>query len=396
MKRPMNALTRTCLILLAAACGNVEPPRQPDTTPGGGAPVAAVTSVTDSSAGYPVMVVGGEAKAATAEIQTTIRSDWTEVRSLLVDPAGGAWVLDHGARVVARFDDTGARVATLGRSGTGPGTYVDPYSLAWTNGDIMIYDPGASRVGRWRADGLWVGSWNAVAITGGANARFFSSGSAGSAWLFQFSFLPSGQPAPAFARYPLTPRGDVRWIPPTVRGTIDGVVICQAGTEMRTFPTPFTQGEVWHPTMNGQLYYLRGVDYRIATIDSAGDTLSAVHRRVPQAAISDAEWETATADLSAYRASNPAAQCDGGFMRPSGKAVVRALTLDDRGRLWVERVIADGAVWEVWEADRLIASVPGIMRDPAVPVDIRGNRMAVLHRAADGAAEVRVYRISGI
>lgn len=392
----MNSLTRTSIVLIAAACGNAEPPRQLDTTTSGDAAVATLTSLTDSSAGYPVKIVSGEAKAGTAEIQTTIRGDWSEVRSLLVDPAGGVWVLDNGAKVVARYDDAGARVATLGRSGTGPGTFVDPYSLAWANGHIMVYDPGASRVGRWLADGGWVGSWNAVPITGGANARFFASGSAGSAWLFQFSFLPSGQPAPAFARYPLTPRGDVRWIPPTVRGTIDGVVICQGGPELRTFPTPFAQGELWHPTMNGQLYYLQGVDYRIATIDSAGDTLSAVHRRVPQAPISDAEWQAASGELSAYGAANPSARCDGGFMRPAGKAVVRALTLDDRGRLWVERLVPDGAVWEVWEADQLIASVPGIVRDPAVPIDIRGNRLAVFGRGADGVAEVRVYRVGGI
>lgn len=394
--RPMNAITRTCWILLAAACGQAEPARQAEAGVSPGTSTGALTSRTDSTAGYPVTVVSGEPPQGAAELQSTIRGDLRAVRSVLVDPAGGVWVLDHGAKVVARYDDTGARVATLGRSGIGAGTYTDPYSLAWANGDIMIYDPGASRVGRWRTDGGWVGSWNAVPITGGANARFFASGSSGSAWLFQFSFLPSGQPAPAFARYPLTPTGDVRWIPPTERGAIEGIVICQDGANLRTFPTPFSQGEVWHPSMDGQLHYLRGVDYRIATIDSAGDTLSAVHRLVPQATISDAEWQAASGELTAYRAANPAARCDGGFMRPTGKAVVRALTLDDHGRLWVERIIADGALWEVWEGARLVGAIPGIQRDPSVSVDIRGDRMAVLGRGADGASEVRVYRISGI
>ena len=83
-----------------------------------------------------------------------------------------------------------------------------------------------------------------------------------------------------------------------------------------------------------------------------------------------------------------------GFTRPRAKAVVRAITFDDRGRLWVERVLTDGFLWEVWEGDALVGAIPGVARDPVVPVDIRGDRIAVATRGADGQAAVRVYRFT--
>ena len=321
----------------------------------------------DSSPGYPVTTTTGEPPAGSIDSAMTVGAGFDEVRSVLIDPAGGVWVLDRGARRIAHYDHRGTETATVGKVGTGDGGFADPYSLAWGGGDLMVYDPGNSRVGRWAPSGEWRGAWRAVPITGGTNARFFPSGSSSSAWLFQFSFLSNGQPAPGFARFPLTPRGDVRWVPPTERRAVQGMVICRTGGAPRTFATPFTHGELWQPSIDGHLLYVHGSEYAIATVDSVGDTLRVVRRTLPVLAISDSEWVAASAELERYRTANPGS-CDGGFMRPGARPAVRAITLDDRGRTWVERARVGGFGWEVWRRGPTSAVLGGIDRDPAVPI----------------------------
>ena len=362
-----------------------------DAGPVANRPNGPLSTTVDSSGRYAVVTVSGEPTLGTIDSVTVVRDAFGGVRSVLLDPAGGVWALDERARRVAHYDDTGQRRAVLGKQGSGDGEYATPYSIAWGGGDIMVFDPGNSRVGRWQPDGTWRGAWKAVPITGGSNARFFPSGSSASAWLFQFSFLRTGQPAPAFARFPLTPMGDVRWVPPTVRGGLDNVVICTVGQVQRTFATPFTLGETWQPALGSNLLYVHGVDYAIATVDSAGDTLRVFRRDVAQAPITDAEWAVSGAPLDSFRTANPGS-CNGSFTRPRAKAVVRALTLDDRGHVWVERVTGSGFIWEVWEGDRLIGAVPGIDRDADVPIDIRGDRVAFVVREPGGEQVVKVYR----
>ncbi len=378
------------VVVLSAACNDGAAPRRgsADTTS-----AIALSTRVDSAGRYPSTVVSGEPPVGAIDSVFAVRDRFVSLRTVLLDPAGGVWTLDEGARQVVRYTDDGERATAISSTGSGDGQFATPYSMAWGGGDLMIFDPGNSRVGRWKPDGTWAGSWRAVPITGGANARFFPTGSSSSAWLFQFSFLSTGQPAPGFARYPLTPRGDVRWIPPTVRGSIPNIVQCVVGSGQRTFQAPFTLGETWLPALGRDLLYVQGVDYLIATVDSAGDTLQTVRRDVAQAAVTDAEWNVASAELEQFRAANPGS-CNGTFTRPAAKAAVRAMTFDDRGRLWVERVVADGFLWEIWEGDALVGAIPGIARDPAVPVDIRGDRIAVAASGADGQVEVRVYRFT--
>lgn len=381
-------MTRALVVLLLLAVACTDRP-EPD---GGAADVADGVTTRQMQVGdHLEAIVSGDPEPGVLDSMVVIRDQFGGVRSLLLDPAGGVWVLDREAKRVAHYGDDGIMRGTIGSVGKGDAQVSDPHSLAWGAGDLMIYDPGNSRVGRFSPGGAWVGSWPVVPITGGANARFFASGTSASAWLFQFSFLSSGEAAPGFARFPLTPRGDVRWVPPTRSGPLPNTVLCSAGDSQSSFPTPFTSGELWQPSPDGHLYHVQGVDYLVSTVDSAGGVLRSIRREVPGVPITDAEWAEGLVPLERFRAAHPGS-CNGTFNRPTAKAAIRALTIDDRSRLWVERLTDSGPLWEVWEGDRLIGAIPGVDRVASVPVDIRGDRFAVLATGVDGAPEVRVYR----
>ncbi len=382
----MNRFLAVLLIPLAAGCADRPAPE-------GGAPggVPGVTMRQTEGGDHPEVIVSGDPAPGVLDSVVVMRGQFRGVRSILLDPAGGVWVLDREAKRVVHFSDDGTVGASIGSIGKGDGQFTDPYSLAWGAGDLMVYDPGNSRVGRFHPGGAWVGSWPVVPITGGPNARFFASGTSASAWLFQFSFLSNGEAAPGFARFPLTPRGDVRWVPPTRSGPLPNIVLCTAGDSQSSFSTPYTAGELWQPSPDGQLYHVEGVDYLVSTVDSAGTVLRSFRRDVAGVPITDAEWAEGLAPLERFRTAHPGS-CNGAFTRPATKSAIRVLTLDDRSRLWVERMTDSGPVWEVWEGDRLIGAVPGIDRIAAVQVDIRGDRFAVLAMGDNGAPEVRVYR----
>lgn len=383
----MNRFLAVLLVPLVLACRDRSPVPQ-------GAAADAVPGVTvrhGEGTPHPEVIVVGDPVPGTLDSLLVVRDSFRSVRSVLLDPAGGVWVLDRDARRVVRYGDDGERVGTVGAPGKADGQYADPYSLAWGAGDLMVYDPGNSRVGRFHPDGAWVGSWPIVPITGGANARFFASGASTSAWLFQFSFLSNGEAAPGFARFPLTPRGDVRWVPPTRSGPLANIVLCTVGDSQARFSTPFTLGELWQPSPDGHLYHVEGVDYVVSTVDSAGQVLRAIRREVPGVPIDDAEWAEGLAPLERFRTTNPGS-CGGTFTRPASKSAIRTLTLDDRSRLWVERLTASGPLWEVWEGERLVGAIPGFDRIPGVQIDIRGDRLAAVTAGIDGRPEVRVYR----
>ncbi len=382
-------MKRFLIVLLlpwAAACTDRPVPQRgaPEGVPG-------VTIRQAAGGEHPEVIVSGDPEPGMLDSMVVVRDQFRGVRSVLLDPAGGVWVLDRDAKRVVHYGDDGAMRGTVGSIGKGNGEFTDPHSVAWGAGDLMIYDPGNSRVGRFHPDGASVGSWPVVPITGGPNARFFASGTSASAWLFQFSFLSSGEAAPGFARFPLTPRGDVRWVPPTRSGSLPNIVLCTVGDSQSSFSTPFTTGELWQPSPDGHLFHVEGVDYVVSTVDSAGTVLRSIRRAVAGVPISDADWAEGLAPLEQFRTAHPGS-CNGAFTRPATKSAIRALTLDDRSRLWVERLTDSGPLWEVWEGERLVGAIPGVDRVAAVPVDIRGDRFAVLASGADGAPEVRVYR----
>jgi hypothetical protein len=352
------------------------------------------TSV-DTKGKYPVVRVAGEPVPWRLDSVAALRKPdgtaFSNVRSLLLDPRGGAWVVDNGEKLIHHFDELGQHVGIIGRTGSGPMEFNDPYSLAWTDDDLLLYDPGNSRIVRWTRSGRWVTQWTTMRMTGPA-IRFYASGP-GSAWLLQLGRRAGGKFAPEFVRFPPHGRGDTI-SQPERPGPAPGSVTCRTPDGgIKYFVSPFMPPHANNPTPDGQFIALDGSAYRLLFIRDGGDTVRAVERAVPRAPISNAEWIDETAEYRDFRRQVPQASCQGEQIRPASKPAADAIALDDRGRVWVERTGTDGVRWEVWEGERLIASVRGPKRDADFPVDIRGDRMAVVRSTDDGGQVVVVYRI---
>ena len=54
------------------------------------------------------------------------------------------------------FDAAGDYIRTLGRSGQGPGEYLQPFAVEWTGDVLVVFDPGQSRLTRWSAAGEFI------------------------------------------------------------------------------------------------------------------------------------------------------------------------------------------------------------------------------------------------
>ena len=136
-------------------------------------------------------------------------------------------------------------------------------------------------------------------------------------------------------------------------------------------------------------------DYRIAVLDSSGDTVRVVGRDRPQVSIREQEWQEAQREYLKFRETWPDAECTSKTMeRPDRKSSFRNLMLDTSGRLWVEAYTPTGTVWDVFDARGFLrGSVPGFSYLEGVPISIRGNLVAWVDADSLGVERVTVARV---
>ncbi len=374
-----------------------------------------VSASVDTRGPFPVVRVTGEPPRWRIDSLATLSDSGVGFRRLnavLIDPRGGVLLADPSAPAIYRFDDTGALKGILGRKGSGPKEYLAPYAIGWAGDDLMVYDAGNSRVMRWSRAGEWLEQWTSRSVTG-TDVAMFSAGPS-HVWLRSVASktpTPGGGRAAgssvesAFIRYPLTGAGDTVRLPnrtPFVGTDAAGPRQGKTGIECRheksisIFSSPFEQYGSYYmrPLPSGSFATLASRDYRVALIPFSGSSGRALEHAVPRVAVTDAEWATATAEYREFKEKHPVVLCSGELERPAAKPATTALVIDDRGRIWVERTLARGSQWEVWDGDALIGSVPGMPHtgEPGA-IDIRGDRMAVARESEDGGTVVVVYRI---
>src|SRR6185295_11057248 len=125
---------------------------------------------------------------------------FTDVRDVLLDGNGESWVIDAGEKTIGHFSAEGKQLGSIGRVGSGPKEFRNPYSLTWAGNDLLLYDPGNSRVVRWKRTGEWVTQWTVSRLTGGAWIQMYPAGGE-AAWLMQGGHL-GAKYRPTFVRIP--------------------------------------------------------------------------------------------------------------------------------------------------------------------------------------------------
>ncbi|HUG28227.1 MAG TPA: hypothetical protein VMK53_08010 [Gemmatimonadales bacterium] len=356
-----------------------------------------LTTTRDSTGGILRIRHVGEAPVWTPVEVMTIGSveegpaSFARIRSILLGHDGGVLVADAGSGVVREFGPDGAYRRDIGRDGSGPAEYREPYSLAWMGDTLAILDPINARVGLFHPDGSWAGQWPSPVITGPSHVRLYPSGD-GKLYLIGFGqrgrlFLGHGRAGTADTLTDLPPREGVTTF---IRCDWPG----NAG--MRFYEVPFAPGRLLIPGPDQAFLVADTEQYRIASVTPSGDTLRVLERDTgTPVPITDAEWDERTAGWRKDRAEDATLQCPvSAIPRPGAKPALNDLFLADDGTLWVDRWTAGGRVTEVFSAEGdLLGAFPAIERNRNVVPSARGNRLAVVVDDEDGIPFVRVYEL---
>jgi hypothetical protein len=386
--RCRNVFQRASALALVAATALVSGCDSAPAAPSGG-----VTYQVDSSGGVPVTMVSGAAPEWTLDSLAVIRADpevgFSAVRSMALDPRGGIWVADTRENRVSRWGDDGNWIEDRGRVGSGPGEFRVPASIAVHQNGLYVHDVGNARVVRFDLVGSADTSWR----VGGRVS--------GDAMTVRFYPNPDGPLIFDALRTATPPRTlflgvdsrDSLFAPPRENRANDAKV-CPIGDGIRFFSSPFAPYPRTAPIGTEVVESAGDGRYRLSWHDGAGTLGRVVERDAPRAPVTDAEYQTETADWRAFNDSLGSPPCDGEMVRYKEKPSVRALLPDADGRLWVEQERPDGVWYEVWAGDSLVAQVVAPERSLRVPPVMRGDRLAVAQELPDGGLEVRLFRIN--
>ena len=317
------------------------------------------------------------------------------IRSVIADEHGMVYVADNLAHEIRVFDERGQHVRTLGRQGAGPGEFGDLYSLAWLGGNVAAMDPRNARIGVVSSEGDWIRGIQHYPITGpaslirlhplGANGFYAPVISGGGGGLPFVRFTSNG--AADTIRIPRRPE-NARQLGVTCDrpdGGITGIAVPDAPTIAYAFPPAgSTLAVSWTE------------EYRIALLDSGGDTLRIVSHQLGPVPYPDSLWESAMEPYRKLMTDYPGTRCEPSApQRPVSRAALRHLAFDERGRMWVEAAADRGYRWDLFDEDgRMVGSAHVPTRSTGVPPYVRNDHLYQVETDSIGVQYVAVYRIT--
>jgi hypothetical protein len=346
--------------------------------------------------------VGGAAEAEPDEF------GW--VSSVSLGPDGLLYVADLGRERVVAFDTTGVLRRTIGRKGQGPGEFCGVFSIAWRADTLLALDSCNARVGSFSLDGRWLGQHPALA-TLAASPVDFRLYRVGPREVYQWGYrevdgrlegIWSGNDASG---------APVAW--PRIRGSavmphiaileeereveIPDKVVCTMGRGVSWFEHPFAVRLVEHPAPESRVYVATSDLYRVALLDAAGDTLRIIERAVESPALTDATWSPTLARFEEWMEDKDRSQCRPRTLgRPEHMPAIESLMVDVLGRLWVERNLETGTLWEVFdETGAMVGAIEGFDHDRQRTVPwLGGEHVAWVSRGELDLPRVHLARIS--
>lgn len=381
----MKGIGRGCVaVALAAACARAPAP-----------PKFAV--VISHARGYREVRSLGVAPPVGATLLHTVgatdgsAAEFGGVRSVLLRRDGSLYVVDDRSQAVSLFDSNGVFVRKIGRDGGGPGEYRWPYSLAPIGGGFALLDPGNSRISLYDAADRPTGSWPAPRLTGGPAVRLYRT--APDFWALGFRPRVKGL-EDIFIHYRGMGATDTLASVPSPPN-VDLQATCPSAHAISFFSAPFAPTQLVVPTPDGQRAVAVTNRYAVAFLDAKGDTTQVIEREAPAAPVTNAEWDSATADFSAFRTKHPDAACDRtSFSRPAAHPIISWIFYDDEGRLWVETSSPVGPRYDIFDrTGALVATVEGLPASGGVDPAIAGNRIALAGTDSAGVPVIRVYRL---
>jgi hypothetical protein len=313
--------------------------------------------------------------------------------ALEADAAGRLYVLDAQAAQVRIFEPDGTHVRSLGRQGRGPGELSQPIGFALApDGAVWVVDPPNRRYTVWDSTGAlresvprqndfamvpWPGRFD-------RHGRLWDvgpgSGRAGAAP----TLLRRDSPGSAAASIPLPA------VPLDQFSTSKGPVASTA-------PVPFSPRLEWALDPEGRVWSGATGSYRLVQWEPRGDSLRITERTAPPVPVSDAERDSAVAQLKWF--TDQGGQVDPSRV-PRNKPAFAWVSTDDRGWVWVRPSVpggTSGTPLDVFDPDgryhgRVTLPIPMM---EGMPLVVRGDRIYTVTVSDAGVPQVVRYRIEG-
>ena len=321
-----------------------------------------------------------------------------DVRSILVDRRGQLWVIDFAAQDIRVFDSTGGFVRTVGRRGSGPGEFVGAAGMIQgPDGTIWVQDPNSVRLSGFDEDGrftvqatapnmgygyLWAGG---VDSTGRIWDEFLTRDSTGGSKHRYRRFEPGMARADTVDLAPCNvPPNQPR--PRIIQGRGGGAWI------------PYQPTSVTAPDFNGRLACIPWTAEYSGVILGLlkGDTLARFHHPAAMIPVRPAERDSEVARLTAFSKKIGAEFAPSTV--PTEQPPIVRLHFDDGGRLWVQRITADGRTeFDRFDREGRLEGTITTAVSPGYPAPVfRGDRVYFVVEGQEGVPQVVRLRIDSM
>jgi hypothetical protein len=240
-------------------------------------------------------------------------------------PDYGFYVYDRNDGQIRRYDPRGRFLNTVGRRGSGPGEYNNPAALGISPDSLLtVFDPSNLRVSYFAPNGSLRRALSMPRASWSGNG--FITDNAGR--LYLLASVPGGPSEGRgsrhqLLRYQASRLLDSMPVPPLTWGgfimlTADGV------------RSPFRTEEMHSPYSPGGVILARSGQYRFV-VDTGGPTVMLVTRNARP-------FRVQREELSEWRAYARYLGARSGMTSdvPDTKQLIRSLTSDNLGRIWVE------------------------------------------------------------
>jgi hypothetical protein len=276
------------------------------------------------------------------------------------------YVADLGNDRIAVFDTLGVRRDVIGREGRGPGEFQSLYSIAWIGDHLATLDLGNGRLDLRSASGVWQVPRPAPGrlVASPVTYRLYQ---VGPDELYQWAYrLVDDLLEPtwrghdrdsAVAEWP-------RLIDDPLAPFPDKVV-CTMGRGFSWFDHPYVPRALAHPARGNRSIAAITSAYRLAVVTADYDTLRIIERDVEPPRLTDTEWTRLAGRFDEWLDDKDVSACQPKSLeRPLHKPFIESLMVGIDGRIWVERNLDEGTVWEVFDdRGRLIGSIDGFEHD---------------------------------
>jgi len=321
--------------------------------------------------------------------------EFGRITGVIGDADGAIYVADASVPEIRVFDESGAFLRRIGRTGSGPAEFRTLQSIGWLGDTLVTLDAGNVRLGLLSRDGRWLGQFHGNRLSG--SGLYLHQTSPHELYATDF-IVREGRGERVYVRYDGTGVRDTLSASNIPGRGPSGVECFQSGSGAIFFHfIDFSPRLLRQPAPNGERLDVYSSDYRLHFVNASGDTTHVIERDVAPTPVPDDRWDAEKARFQAWKDSLPPVNCRPSTLeRPAAMSLIRAVFFDDAQRTWVELHANDGSVFDVFDADgRLAGRVTTPKRDETVPLYVRGDRVYLATRDSMGVPYVKVLRFTG-